>query len=214
MHCQYCHNRDTWEQGGGDRLCVTKVLSELTQFKRFYDQGEGGVTVTGGEPTLQSEFVTALFTECKNHGIHTCLDTNGFVDLHDSKIPKLLEVTDLVLLDIKQMDKQAHINLTGVSNEPVLKFARYLADLNKPVWIRHVVVPGLTDSKEVHALGAFIQEMKNVEKIELIPYHTLGKHKWEALGIDYPLSGCPEPTEKKLLDLKQCLLNYHSNIVT
>ncbi|VGM95627.1 Pyruvate formate-lyase 1-activating enzyme [uncultured Avibacterium sp.] len=183
MRCKYCHNRDTWDLHGGKEISVEDLMKEVVTYRHFMNASGGGVTASGGEAVLQAEFVRDWFRACKKEGIHTCLDTNGFVRHYDHIIDELLDVTDLVLLDLKELNDRVHQNLIGVPNKRTLEFARYLQKRNQPVWIRYVVVPGWTDSDEdVHLLGQFIQDMHNIEKVELLPYHRLGAHKWEAMG--------------------------------
>ncbi|TNG92177.1 pyruvate formate lyase 1-activating protein, partial [Pasteurellaceae bacterium UScroc12] len=182
MRCQYCHNRDTWDLDGGKEITVEELMKEVVTYRHFMNASGGGVTASGGEAILQAEFVRDWFRACKEQGIHTCLDTNGFVRRYDEVIDDLLDVTDLVLLDLKQLDDKIHQNLIGVPNKRTLEFARYLQKRNQRTWIRYVVVPGYTDDDHsVTLLGEFIKDMQNIEKIELLPYHRLGQHKWEAM---------------------------------
>ena len=213
MRCKYCHNRDTWDTEAGKIMSVDELMAELTQYRNYMDASGGGVTVSGGEAMLQPEFVKAIFTACKQEGIHTCLDTNGFVRHLDGVVKEVLDVADLVLLDIKQMDNQKHIDLTHVSNKNTLAFAKYLAERNQPVYLRYVVLPGYTDDlTDVHAMGKFIEPMKNIEKIELLPYHELGKHKWTAMGEIYPLEGVKAPSHESMETIKNILLQYNDTV--
>ena len=172
------------------------------------------VTTSGGEAMLQPAFITELFTACKEKGIHTCLDTNGFVRHLDEQVDKLLDQTDLVLLDIKQINDEKHIPLTHVSNRYTLEFARYLAAKGKTMWIRYVVVPTWSDDDEsAEGLGQFIAELgESVEKVELLPYHELGKHKWDVLGDPYELSGIKPPSKETMERVKGILGKYHNNV--
>ncbi|MGB5445097.1 MAG: pyruvate formate lyase 1-activating protein [Psychromonas sp.] len=214
MRCKYCHNRDTWDTEAGKEMSVDELMAELVQYRHFMNASGGGITISGGEAMLQPEFVKAIFTACKMEGIHTCLDTNGFVRRIDDTVKGVLDVTDLVLLDIKQMDNEKHIDLTHVSNKYTLEFAKYLAERNQPVYLRYVVLPTYTDSEEdVHALGKFIAPMKNIEKIELLPYHELGKHKWTAMGEIYPLDGIHPPSHETMENIKNILLQYNDNVI-
>lgn len=200
MRCLYCHNPDTWETGKGSERTVSQLLDEYDSCMEFYKNG--GITVTGGEPLLQIDFITELFSEAEKRGIHTCLDTSGIVFDPDSvtaaaKHTKLCGVTDLVMLDIKHIDDSEHKKLTGHSNRNVLAYARFLRDRNIPVWIRHVVVPGLNDKKEyLHDLGYFLGELTNLKALDVLPYHTMGRVKYEQLGISYPLGDTP-PADKQ-----------------
>ena len=195
MRCLYCHNPDTWDPGGGVPTTVEELLAQYARNEAFYRKG--GITVTGGEPLLQIEFVTALFREAKRRGIHTCLDTSGATFRPEdaaalAQFDALFAVTDLVLLDIKQTDPAAHRRLTGRENGNILAFARYLAQKEVPVWVRHVVVPGLTDSEAGwKALGTLLASLPNVRALDVLPYHTMGRSKYDALGIPYPLEGTP-----------------------
>ncbi len=211
MRCLYCHNRDTWDTDGGKEVTVEELMKDLISYKHFMKSSGGGVTASGGEATLQKEFVTEWFKACKAQGIHTCLDTNGFARHYDESMDTLLEQTDLVMLDIKHMNDDIHIPLTHVSNKYSLDFARYLAKKGKKTWIRYVVVPGWSDDEAgAHALGAFIRDEMNgcVEKVEMLPYHELGKHKWTAMGEKYELDGVKPPKKEVMEHLKAILLSY------
>ncbi len=193
MRCKYCHNRDSWPQEGGEAVSVDQILRELEQYRRFLRNG-GGLTVSGGEPLLQQHFVRDLFRAAQAAGIHCCLDTNGCYQRLDPTLEELIDATDLVLLDLKQLDERQHRDLTGVSNRRPLAFARWLAERNQPLWIRHVVVPGYTDSLDsIEALADFLAPLGNVEQVELLPYHPLGAHKWTEQGVIYPLADTPVP---------------------
>lgn len=194
MRCLYCHNPDTWEVGAGTETTVNELISEYEKSKGFT---KGGITVTGGEPLLQIDFVTELFREAKSRGVHTCLDTSGITFNGGAEFDELIRYTDLVMLDIKHIDNEQHIKLTGRPNKNILDFARYLDENGIPVWIRHVVVPNITDNEEYLArLGEFIGTLRNVKALDVLPYHTMGKVKYEQLGIPYPLDGV-EPLEKE-----------------
>lgn len=198
MRCRYCHNPDTWNLHGGGERTVGSLVGQLRSYLPFMKASGGGVTVSGGEPLLQPSFVAGLFEECHKVGIHTCLDTNGYCD-EEAAMP-VLEHTDLVLLDIKQIDPDKHQGLTGVGLGKTLAYARLLARRQIRTWIRYVVVPGLTDSPaDVDRLGRFVATLPNVEKVELLPYHLLGRHKWESLGIRYTL-GEVEPPGQETMD--------------
>lgn len=214
MRCQYCHNRDTWDTEGGKETTVEELMQELLQYRHFMNASGGGITISGGEAMLQPEFVKAMFEACRLEGIHTCLDTNGFVRKIDETTKEVLERADLVLLDIKQMDNKKHIELTHVSNKYTLEFAKYLAKQNQPIYLRYVVVPGITDDlDDAHALGKFIEPMKNIEKIEILPYHELGKHKWTAMGEIYPLDGVSPPSRESMINVQNVLLQYHDDVI-
>ncbi|GGP54824.1 pyruvate formate lyase 1-activating protein [Shewanella saliphila] len=207
MRCQYCHNRDTWDLDGGKLMSVDDIMSQVISYQPFLEGSGGGITASGGEAILQAQFVSELFKACKSQGIHTCLDTNGFVRKYEPVIDELLDNTDLVLLDIKQMDDAKHIDLTKVSNQRTLQFAQYLAKKEVRTWIRYVVVAGFTEDVEsAIALADFIKPMQNVEKVELLPYHALGEHKWQAFGEDYALANVQAPSSETMQQLQQVFL--------
>ncbi len=213
MRCMYCHNRDTWDVHAGKLISVEDIIQEAKSYRHFMNASGGGVTCSGGEAVLQPEFVRDFFRAAKTEGMHTCLDTNGYVRKHTPVIDELLDVTDLVMLDIKHMQDEIHQKLIGVSNHRTLDFARYLHKIGQTTWIRYVIVPGYTDDEDAaHQLGQFIQDMDNIEKIELLPYHKLGAHKWEAMGIDYPLDGVQPPSKETMDNIVSILSQYHTNV--
>jgi pyruvate formate lyase activating enzyme len=214
MRCKYCHNRDTWDTQGGREVTVAELMQDITSYRHFMNASGGGVTASGGEALLQQPFVTALFAACQAQGVHTCLDTNGFVRNLDAELDRLLDHTDLVLLDIKQINDDKHIPLTHVSNKYTLAFARYLASKGKTMWIRYVVVPTWSDDDaSAEGLGQFIAELgDSVEKVELLPYHELGKHKWEVLGDTYDLNGIRPPSKESMDRIQAILSRYHPNV--
>ena len=198
MRCVYCHNPDTWEFGTGTKTSPDEIIDNYMKNREFYK--EGGITVTGGEPLMQSEFVAELFQKAKAGKIHTCLDTSGIVfnetdEVLKNKIDKVLDYCDLVMLDIKHINSDIHKKLTGFENNNVLAFAKHLEKRNIQVWIRNVVVSGVTDEKEyLFQLGEFIGKLKNVSALDVLPYHTMGEVKYKELGIEYPLAGVPATT--------------------
>lgn len=186
LKCKYCQNRDTWNLKGGTTYSSDEIVEKILRYKN-YIMPNGGVTISGGEPLLQTKFLIELFTKLKQYNIHTCIDTSGSVVLTD-EIKELIDLTDLFLLDIKCINDEKAINLTGVSNKKELEFAKYLSSINKPMWIRQVLVPGYTDDEQdLIKLREFISTLKSVKKVEILPYHDLGKFKWEQLGEVYPL---------------------------
>lgn len=212
MRCLYCHNRDTWDLKGGKDITVDELMKELATYKH-YIMPNGGVTASGGEAILQAKFVKEWFTACHSEGIHTCLDTNGYVRHYDDNIHGLIDVTDLVMLDIKQINDRIHQSLAGVSNMRTLQFARYLQERNQPTWIRYVIVPGWSDDdKSANNLGQFLKDMQNVEKVELLPYHKLGAHKWKALGEKYALEHANPPPREALEKVATILQSYSLNV--
>ena len=210
MRCKYCHNPDTWEVGGGREVSAEDAVKEALKYKSYFGQ-KGGVTATGGEPMLQLPFLTELFSRLKAKGVHTCLDTSAAPfpaeeNADRSAFDELLKVTDLVLLDIKHIDEEAHRALTGRSGAHARAFANYLSERGKPMWIRHVLVPGITDDDgALLRLKAFIDGLKTVEKVEVLPYHTLGIAKYRALGMEYPLEGVRPPEKERVQNARMIL---------
>ena len=199
LRCAYCHNPDTWEFGGGTKMSVNTLLEEILRYRNYIE----GITVTGGEPLAQIDFVTELFTKVKEHGLSTCVDTSGATFNRNEttlkKMDKLLDVCDLVMLDIKHIDSAKHEALTGKGNENILDFAKYLAKKNKDTWIRYVLIPSITDDeKDMFSWAKFVGTLKNVKKIEVLPYHTMGVSKYAELGIEYRLNGVKEPTKEEV----------------
>lgn len=188
LQCKYCHNRDTWNMNGGEYKSLDDIFEKIMKYKN-YIYPNGGVTVTGGEPLLQVKFLIELFKKLKKENIHTCVDTSGMVALTDD-IKKFLSLTDLVLLDIKHINSEKCKNLVGFNNEKELAFARYLSDNNIHMWIRQVLVPGYTDDEQdLLQLKDFISSLSTVDKVEILPYHDMGRYKWENLGFKYELDG-------------------------
>ena len=209
LRCLYCHNPDTWTAGGTE-YTADEVVTKALKYKNYYGE-KGGVTVSGGEPLTQIDFVIELFTLLKAKGVHTCVDTSGITFRKDDevcveKFRKLLAVTDLFLLDIKHIDDEACKTLTGKSNQHTLDFARFLSDNGKAMWIRQVIVPGHTDGEEsLQRTRAFIDTLATVEKVEVLPYHTMGEVKYQKLGIDYPLKGVEAPAKERVVNAKRIL---------
>lgn len=207
MRCLYCHNPDTWDFSGGEEMTADEIISQFLKNRAFY--AGGGITVTGGEPLLQVEFLTELFAKAKEHGIHTCIDTSGITFNKDNteKIDTLLALTDLVMLDIKHIDEQKHIALTGHSNENILSFAKHLEEKNIPVWVRHIIAQGYTDSPaDLLSLGEFLGTLKNLKALDVLPYHTMGVHKYKELGLDYALESIPALPLDAAMTAKQFIL--------
>lgn len=206
LKCIYCHNRDMWDSTGGREYRPEEVIEKMKKYINYIKFSGGGITVTGGEPLLQAGFVTEVFKMAKKMNIHTAVDTSGFANTDD--VRELLEHTDLVLLDIKHADREKHKEITGVENEKIKKFAKYVSDKNIAMWIRYVLVPGLTDGEEdLKKAADFIKELKTVRNVEILPYHTMGVYKWENLGHEYQLKGVKAPdyvdmtNAKKILDI-------------
>lgn len=210
MRCKYCHNPDTWKMNTGAVRSAQSLIREYRRNEAFYRKG--GITVTGGEALMQIDFVLELFTLAKEQKIHTCLDTSGITyhpgqSAYNGKLDRLMEVTDLVLLDLKHMDPQGHRDLTGHDNADILAFARYLAEKEVPVWIRHVVVPGITDDPgQLTRLGEFIGGLSNVKALDVLPYHIMGIMKYRQLDIPYPLEGVEPATKAQAAEAKKIIL--------
>lgn len=204
LRCKYCHNRDTWSSEDAKLYTAEEIMTEVGKYRNFIDSSNGGITVSGGEPLIQPEFLKQLFERCKEAGIHTAVDTSGYVNVEDVK--EVLEYTDLVLLDLKHANSSKHKELTGVENDRIKLFTQYLSDINKPVWIRYVLVPGYTDDEtDLKVAYEYLKNFKNIEKIEVLPYHSMGKAKWEKLNLEYPLEGVPTPTDEEVERAKSIL---------
>ncbi|MFB6467128.1 pyruvate formate-lyase-activating protein [Cytobacillus sp. Hz8] len=213
LRCQFCHNADTWEIGTGKEMSVSEIIDDLKTYLPFIESSGGGITVSGGEPLLQIPFLIELFKECKKLGIHTTIDSSGGcysqAPHFQEQLKELMEYTDLILLDLKQINRKRHISLTGMANDHILEFARFLSNIKKPIWIRHVLVPTITDiDEDLEKLGEFIGTLQNVEKVEILPYHKLGVYKWETLGLDYPLKGIEPPSEDRVQHAYETLTKY------
>ena len=207
MRCRYCHNPDTWKMDGGDELTADEILKRALRFKPYWGK-DGGITISGGEPLLQIDFVIELFKKAKELGINTCIDTAGNPFTKEepffSKFEELMKYTDLLLLDLKEINPARHKDLTGFDNSNIIEMAKYLSEINKPVWIRHVLVPEHSDfDEDLDALGDFIDTLSNVDRVEILPYHTLGKFKWENLGIPYSLESISPPSAERIENAKQ-----------
>ncbi|WP_294152655.1 pyruvate formate-lyase-activating protein [uncultured Clostridium sp.] len=202
MRCQFCHNPDTWDVIGGMAKTADELLTQALRYKTYWKKG-GGITVSGGEPLLQIDFLIEFFKKAKAKGVHTTLDTSGnpFTRKEPffSKFNELMDVTDLVMLDIKNINEADHKILTGWTNSNILDMAQYLSEINKPMWIRHVLVPGGSDNDEqLIKLDEFIKTLDNIDRVEVLPYHSLGAFKWEELGMDYPLKDVEPPTKERI----------------
>ena len=209
MRCLYCHNPDTWEIGKGVEITAEEVVEEIKSNKVFY--AKGGITVSGGEPLLQIDFITELFRKCKEENIHTCIDTSGITYKEDKeyteKLDVLLSFTDLVMLDIKHIESESHKALTGHKNENILAFAKHLEEKNIPLWVRHVVVEGYTDKKDdLIKLGEFIGKLKNLKGLDVLPYHTMGVNKYKEMGIPYKLEEVPALSKEDAQKAKEFIL--------
>ena len=216
MRCQFCHNPDTWQMKTGTEYTADELLEKACRYRSYWGS-KGGITVSGGEPLLQIDFLLELFQKAKERGINTTLDTCGNPFTREepffSKFQELMKVTDLVMLDIKHIDDEQHKILTGQTNKNILDMAEYLSEIGKPVWIRHVLVPERSDKDEyLHRLHDFIETLDNVEKVEVLPYHTLGVYKWKELGIPYQLEGIDPPSQERVENANRILetAKYHA----
>lgn len=205
LRCKYCHNRDTWNTCAGQAISLDELVNKIEKYINYFKASGGGVTISGGEPLLQIDFLISLFKKLKALNIHTAIDTSGMFDLTD-KLKELISLTDLFLLDIKHINSDNCKELVGFSNEKELAFARYLSDVKKPIWIRQVLVPGITDNEEdLLKLKDFINSLSNVEKVEVLKYHSMGKFKWEKLGVKYELENVRNATDEDVKRAKEIL---------
>lgn len=210
LRCQYCHNPDTWQTDTNKLMTVDEIMQKYNGVKEFVQSG--GITVTGGEPLLQIDFVTELFKVAKAHGIHTALDTSGitFNPENTENINNLLKYTDLGLLDIKHIDDAEHKKLTGASNKNILAFAQYLSEKQIPVWIRHVVVKDITlNEKYLKELGKFLATLNNIKALDILPYHNMAIPKYESLGINYPLKNTPPTSKEEAINARNIILQEY-----
>ena len=207
MRCLYCHNPDTWDaQGDASEMSADELLAQYDACKSFC---RGGITATGGEPLMQLEFLTELFAKAKERGIHTCLDTSGILFRRGNHaFDELIKYTDLVMLDIKHIDNDEHFKLTAQSNDHIKDFALWLDEKGVPVWIRHVVVPGITDNELwLDRLGEFLGKLKNIKALDVLPYHTMGEVKYQRLNIPYPLKGVAPLDKEDALKARSVIIN-------
>ena len=210
LRCRFCHNPDTWALPKGEMRTADDLIEQALRYKTYWGK-KGGITISGGEPLVQIDFLIELCKKAKEKGIHVTIDTSGQLFTRQGaffdKFNELMKYVDLLLFDIKHIDNEKHKWLTGKSNESILDCARYLSEINKPVWIRHVLVPGVNDSDEyLIRLRQFIDTLHNVEKVEILPYHTLGIFKWEELGIEYGLKDVEPPTPESVAHAKEILI--------
>ena len=209
LKCKYCHNRDTWDMKNfSEELTSDQLIKKIMHSKPYFKSSKGGVTISGGEPLMQADFLIELFQKLKKQNIHIAIDTAGSLPLSDT-IKELLKYVDLVLLDIKHIDNEKCVDLTGLPNENTLNFAKYLNENNIPMWIRQVIIPGITDDiEDLQKEKEFLAKLGNIENIELLPYHDLGKFKWMELTGSYPLeeirTATPDDIEraKEILGIK------------
>lgn len=212
LRCKFCHNPDTWEANNyKQEKTVDETIYEILKYKNYIKSG--GVTITGGEPLMQAKFVAQVFKRCKKENIHTALDTTGFI-LNDD-VKEALKYTDLILLDIKCIDDKIHEELTGKKLKPVLDFIKYAKENNKKLWIRHVVVPTITDDNVLlEKLANYILSLGDiVEKVEILPYHTMGKYKYDELKIPYPLENIPDLDTSRAETIKNLFKEKGLNVI-
>lgn len=220
LRCKYCHNPDTWETDGGAEMTMDDLLGDILKYKSYMKFSKGGFTASGGEPLLQKEFVTELFRRLKTHGIHTAFDTSGNIGhktdfsgtdklVRFEEFEELISYTDLVLLDMKAIRPDTYRDLTSAEIYQVLNFAEYLNKKKIPVWIRYVIIPGLTDDrKDIEAVAQYLNGFSNIQRVELLPFHKIGEYKWAAMQLDYTLKDTPVPEEKTTRFLKEILKNH------
>lgn len=208
LRCKYCHNRDTWTLNSGTEYTADELLAKISRYKNYFTVSGGGVTLSGGEPLIQQDFLLELIPKLKKAGIHVAIDTSGSFPITE-KMKKIIDLTDLFLLDIKCINDDICKDLVGISNKLELEFAKYLSEIGKDVWIRQVLVPGITDQEDdLLELKEFLSTLKNIKKIEILPYHALGSFKWKNLGCNYELEDVPNATTedvtraKKILDIQ------------
>lgn len=212
LRCQYCHNPDTWKMKDGKETSIDYLVEEALKYKSYMKFSGGGVTVTGGEPLLQTEFVKDYFSRLKDYDIHTAIDTSGYV--FNDGVKEVLDLTDLVLLDIKHFDPTKYKDLTGVELAPTLKFLDYLGEQNIPTWIRYVLVPGVSDQPEhIEALAKHLSKFTNIERIELLPFHKMGEYKWEEMNLEYKLADVNEPTKDSMTEALFIFKQHNLNVI-
>lgn len=209
--CLYCQNPDTWEEGAGKIIGTEEIIARLDKCRPYIISSQGGITVSGGEPLLQVDFLCGLFRLCKDRKVHTAIDTSAFYRLRDeSKLPLLLALTDLFIVDIKAVDRQLHKRITSKDKEQVMRFIALLEDNKKQYWVRYVLVPGLNDSpRDLKKLGKIVSGLRYCTNFEFLPYHTLGKHKWGHLGLTYPLEGKRVATIEDIKKAKAVCVLYN-----
>lgn len=213
LRCQYCHNPDTWKYSGGKEMTVEALMDEVVKYKSYMRFSGGGITVTGGEPLMQLDFVAELIRACKEQGIHTAIDTSGYI--YNEKAQSVIDDVDLVLLDIKHSDPDQYKVITGAALQPTLDFLSYLGKKSKPVWVRYVLVPGLTDQVDaIENLALLLSQYDNIDKIEILPFHKMGEYKWASLGLEYQLNDVNEPNQQSIINTMAIFKKHNLNVVT
>ena len=213
LRCKFCHNPDSWTSRTNQEIDSHDLLMKALRYKEYWGE-DGGLTVSGGEPLLQIDFLLALFKEAKKYGVHTCIDTAGepftFEEPFFSKFQELMNYTDLLLVDIKHIDEEEHKALTGKSGKNIIAMFHYLDEIHKPIWIRHVLVPGITDKDDyLIKTRAFLDALSNVKRIDVLPFHQMGKYKYEQLGIPYVLAAMNPPTMERIKNAETILKGRH-----
>lgn len=212
LRCKYCHNPDTWKLSDGKETTTEELIEDIVKYKTFMDASGGGVTVSGGEPFMQPEFLKDLFIKCKEVGLHTTVDTSGYVDLKVAD--PILDHTDLVLLDIKSYNKTIFKDLTGVPLDRTLAFAKHLEERGIPIWLRYVYVPNLTDNVEdITHLAQYLSTLSNLQRIDILPFHKMGEYKWEQLGYEYALTDTKEPSIEETKAAAAIFKSYNLPII-
>lgn len=212
LRCKYCHNPDTWKATDGNETTTEELIEDIVKYKSFMAASKGGVTVSGGEPFLQPAFLKDLLMKCKSEGLHTAVDSSGYVDLEVAD--PILDYTDLVLLDIKSYNKEVFKSLTGVSLDRTLAFAKHLEKRGIPIWLRYVFVPNLTDNHDdIESLAEFLSKLTNVQRIDILPFHKMGEYKWDQLGYDYTLTDTKEPTVEETNAAADIFRKYNLPII-
>jgi len=213
LRCQYCHNPDTWAVDGGRTMSVQALIDEIIKYKSYMRFSNGGVTISGGEPLIQTAFVLELLKACKAKHIHTAIDTSGFIFTEDTKA--VIDAVDLVLLDVKHADPKTYKVITGVNLQPTLDFLAYLHKQHKPTWVRYVLVPTLSDQPEhIETLSKILSNYNNIERIEILPFHKMGEYKWASLGLTYQLTNIDEPSKDSILKAMTIFKKYNLHVVT
>lgn len=212
LRCKYCHNPDTWKLDDGKEVTTEELIEDILKYKSFMNASHGGVTVSGGEPFLQPKFLKDLLMKCKENGLHTAVDSSGYVDLKIAE--PILDYVDLVLLDIKSYNKEVFLDLTGVPLDRTLALAKRLEERQIPIWLRYVYVPGLTDNTEdIEHLAQFLTTLSNLQRMDILPFHKMGEYKWEQLGYTYTLADTKEPTVEETNSAAEIFRKYNLPII-
>ena len=205
LRCLYCHNPDSWKLRTGRTIRASEMVADMLQYRRF--MRHGGVTISGGEPLVQAPFVANVFSRLKNVGVHTAVDTSGIIPVEQCR--NALDVTDLVILDIKALNPELSKKVSGSDNANALAMMDWLAEQEKPVWIRHVVVPGYTDDRDqIEALAEYLRKYKNIQRVDLLRFHQMAIHKWDNLDVDYTLRDVEPPPQERMEELRSIMRKH------